>query len=102
MRGGAEGKAPLSEISPSEISALFIYSFRVRAEAWGACCLLPLWQEAERAYQLWKARQVADQQGSGAVAVKRGRGGEEGEAVLDFAVKRLKGDLFSDLIEYMG
>jgi hypothetical protein len=32
-------------------------------------CLGHGWQEAERAYQLWKARQVADQQGSGAVTV---------------------------------
>jgi hypothetical protein len=35
-------------------------------------------QEDERAYQLWKARQVTDQQGSGAVAVRGGRGGHEG------------------------
>jgi hypothetical protein len=63
------------------------------------------WQEAERAYLLWKARQVADRQGSGAVAVGEGRGGQEGEtgkALLDFAVHRLKGDLFSDLMEMMG
>jgi hypothetical protein len=39
------------------------------------------WQEAERAYLLWKARQVADQQGSGAVAVVEG--GQEGKALLD-------------------
>jgi hypothetical protein len=60
-------------------------------------------QEAERAYQLWKARQVADQQGSGAVAVV-GEGGEEREAkaaLLDFALNALKGDLFPDLMEYM-
>jgi hypothetical protein len=49
---------------------------------------------------------VADQQGSGAVAVV-GVGGEEGEegeakkALLDFAVHRLKGDLFPDLMDYM-
>jgi hypothetical protein len=62
-------------------------------------------QEAERAYLLWKARQVADQQGSGAVAVGGGRGGQEGEkgkALLDFALHGLKGDLFPDLMEYMG
>jgi hypothetical protein len=53
-------------------------------------------------YLLWKARQVADQQGSGAVAVPRGRGREEREALVDFAVKRLKGGLFPDLMEYMG
>jgi hypothetical protein len=66
--------------------------------------------EADRAYLLWKARRVADQQGSGAVAVvggadKEGEEGEEGEAkeaLLDFAVHRLKGDLFPDLMEYMG
>jgi hypothetical protein len=63
------------------------------------------WQEAERAYLLWKARQVADQQGSGAVAVEGEEGEEEGEerkALLDFAVHGLKGDLFPDLVEYMG
>jgi hypothetical protein len=47
---------------------------------------------------LWKAREVADQQGSGAIAIKRGRG----EALVDFAIKRLKGDLFPELMEYMG
>jgi hypothetical protein len=62
-------------------------------------------QEAERAYLLWKARQVADQQGSGAVAVEGGQEGEEGEegkALVDFAVHGLKGDLFPDLMEYDG
>jgi hypothetical protein len=61
--------------------------------------------EAERAYLLWKARRVADQQGSGAVAVKGGQEGEEGgakEALVDFAVNFLKGDLFLDLMEFMG
>jgi hypothetical protein len=60
------------------------------------------WQEAERAYQVWKARQVADQQGSGAVAVRGGSRGEEGKPLLDYAVHRLKGNLFPDLMEYMG
>jgi hypothetical protein len=63
------------------------------------------WQEAERAYLLWKARQVIDQQGSGAVAVPRGRGGLEVKkttALLDFAVHQLKGDVFPDLMEMMG
>jgi hypothetical protein len=71
-----------------------------------ACVLpWPWWQEVERAYLLWKARRVADQEGSGAVAV---RGGEEGEkaekreALLDFAVHGLKGDLFPSLMELMG
>jgi hypothetical protein len=62
------------------------------------------WQDAERAYLLWKARQVADQQESGAVAVEGGQEGEEGEAKeaqVDFAVNFLKGDLFSDLLDYM-
>jgi hypothetical protein len=67
------------------------------AEAWGILSS-SLWQEAERAYLLWKARQVADQEGSGAVAVE----GEERKALLDFAVHGLKGDLFTDLMEYMG
>jgi hypothetical protein len=62
---------------------------------WPACCV---WhggsKEGERAYQLWKARQVADQQGSGAVAVEgeeEGKEGEAKEALLDFAVHGLKG-----------
>jgi hypothetical protein len=59
-------------------------------------------QEAERAYVLWKARQVADQQGSSAVAVEGGQGGEERKALVDFAVHGLKSDLFPDLMEYMG
>jgi hypothetical protein len=59
-------------------------------------------QEAERAYQLWKARQVADQQGSGAVAVPRGQEGEEGRALVDWVVHGLKGDLFPDLVEVVG
>jgi hypothetical protein len=61
-------------------------------------------QEAERAYQLWKARQVADQQGSGAVAVPRGKKGgkrRETRALLDFALNHLKGDLFTDLLDMM-
>jgi hypothetical protein len=45
-----------------------------------ASCPLCGWQEAERAYLLWKARQVADQQGSGAVVVGGDGQGEEGEA----------------------
>jgi hypothetical protein len=64
-----------------------------------------MWQEAERAFLLWKARQVADQQGGGAVAVPRGRGGLEVKktrALVDFVVHGLKGDLFPDLMEYMG
>jgi hypothetical protein len=63
-------------------------------------------QEAERAYQLWKARRVADQQGSGAVAVGGwwwwGQEAQKRRAVVDFAVYRMKGDLFADLMEYMG
>jgi hypothetical protein len=63
------------------------------------------WQEAERSFLLYKARQVADQQGSGAVAVvgeEEGKEGKEGEAILDYAVHGLKGDLFPSLMEYMG
>jgi hypothetical protein len=60
------------------------------------------WQEAERAYQLWKARQVADQQGSGAVAVVGEQDVEERKVLLDYAVHRLKGDLFPGLMELMG
>jgi hypothetical protein len=62
------------------------------------------WQEAERAYLLWKARQVADQRRRGAVVIvgPRGRGGEEQKALMNFAVHELKGDLFADLMEHMG
>jgi hypothetical protein len=51
---------------------------------------------------------VADQQGSGAVAVGGGQEGEEEEAgearraLLDFALHHLKGDLFPDLMDMMG
>jgi hypothetical protein len=48
---------------------------------------------------------VADQQGSGAVAVPRARGGLEVKktrTLLDYAVHGLKGDLFPELMEYMG
>jgi hypothetical protein len=45
---------------------------------------------------------VADQQGSGAVAVEGGREGEAGKALVDFAVHGLKADLFPELMEYMG
>jgi hypothetical protein len=60
-----------------------------------------VWQEAERAYQLWKARQVADQEGSGAVVVRGGRRGEERKALVDWVVHGLKEDLFPGLMEYM-
>jgi hypothetical protein len=67
------------------------------------CCLgHGGWQEAERAYLLWKARQVADQHGSGAVAVEGGQEGEVKEALVDHVLHGLKGDLFPDLMEYMG
>jgi hypothetical protein len=56
-------------------------------------------QEAERAYQLWKARQVADQQGSGAVAVDGGSRGQE--VLMDFTLHHLKGDLFTELMDMM-
>jgi hypothetical protein len=62
------------------------------------------WQEAERAYLLWKARQVADQQRSGVMAVEGDEEGEEGEAkeaLVNFAVNILKGDLFPELMDYM-
>jgi hypothetical protein len=68
----------------------------------GCCVGYGAWQEAEAVYQLWKARQVADQQGSGAVAVKAGPGAEEEGALVDWVVHRLKKDLFPDLMEYMG
>jgi hypothetical protein len=72
-------------------------------------------QEAELAYLLWRARQVADQQGSGAVAVggegrrrkrvrrrRRKRRTRRREVLLDFAVHELNRDMFSELMEYMG
>jgi hypothetical protein len=56
---------------------------------------------------VWKARQVADQHGSGAVAVRSARRGLGGErqakmALLDFVVHGLKEDLFPSLMEFMG
>jgi hypothetical protein len=45
---------------------------------------------------------VADQQGVAGVAVKGPGEGEETKALVDFAVNGLKGDLFPDLMEYMG
>jgi hypothetical protein len=60
------------------------------------------WQEAERAYLIWKARQVADQQGSGAVGVPTAGQEGDGRALVDYVVHKLKGDLFPDLMEYMG
>jgi hypothetical protein len=59
-------------------------------------------QEAVRAYQLWKARQVADQQGRGAVAVRGVSRGKERAVLLDYALHHLKGDLFTDLMDMMG
>jgi hypothetical protein len=93
--GGAGGEI-LSCSSPPSAHAFPISRLRRGDSSWA------WWQEAERAYLLWKARQVADEQGSGAVAVKGEEEGKEGEALVDFAVKRLKGDLFPDLVEYMG
>jgi hypothetical protein len=59
------------------------------------------WQEAERSYLLWNARQVADQQGPAAVAVASDRGAHR-RVVVGYAVHRLKGDLFPDLMALMG
>jgi hypothetical protein len=55
---------------------------------------------------LWKARQVADQHGSGAVAVRGWWSWEQEtrkrKALVDFVVHDLKGDLFPELMGYMG
>jgi hypothetical protein len=67
------------------------------------------WQEAERAYVLWKARRRVEQQGAGAVAVKGAASNKRGaaeepsqdKALLDFAVNRLKADLFPGLMDMM-
>jgi hypothetical protein len=57
-------------------------------------------QEAQKAYMLWKARQMVDQLGSGTAAVlgaeKYGR-----SALVDFAIHGLKEDLFSEVMDYM-
>jgi hypothetical protein len=45
---------------------------------------------------------VADQQGIDAVAVDGDEEGDARKALVDFAVHGLKGDLFPDLMEYMG
>jgi hypothetical protein len=60
------------------------------------------WQEAERAYLLWKARRVVDQQGSGAVVVGAEEEEAAGKEVVDWVVHGLKGDLFPELMEMMG
>jgi hypothetical protein len=102
VRGGAGGEILFSALSPLLGTALLISWLR---KSVGVRCLCHVWQEAERAYLLWKARQVADEQGSGAVAVAGGDEGKEGEAkeaLVDFAVNKLKGDLFPQLMEYMG
>jgi hypothetical protein len=44
---------------------------------------------------------VADQQGSGAVRLLMGPGGEEGNALLGYALHGLKGDLFPELMDLM-
>jgi hypothetical protein len=44
---------------------------------------------------------VAEQKGSGAVAEEGGEEGEAKEAVVDFVVHHLKGDLFPDLMDMM-
>jgi hypothetical protein len=36
------------------------------------------------------------------VAVEGGQEGEKGKALVDYALNHLKGDLFPDLMEYMG
>jgi hypothetical protein len=54
-------------------------------------------------YQLKKARRIADEEGSGAVAVRGGRGGLEGRktrALVDWVVHGVKGDLFPELMEF--
>jgi hypothetical protein len=112
--GGGSDVSAEGRLECVEALKVRLYIF---AHSFGACCLIKWlkrerclivhgrWQEAERAYLLWKARQVADQQGSGGVAVEGGEDkGEEGEAkeaLLDFAVNFLKGDLFTDLMDYM-
>jgi hypothetical protein len=99
VRGGAGGETlEFCSPFPTAAHAVFISELRRGVLPWAR------WQDAERAYQLWKARQVADQPGSGAVAVRGGRGGQEGEereALVGFVVLRLKGDLFPDFMEYM-
>jgi hypothetical protein len=56
------------------------------------------WQEAERAFQRPSgrrtARQVAEQQESGGVAVEGGQEGKEGEAPVDTVVQGLPEDEF--------
>jgi hypothetical protein len=96
VRGGAGGEILSCSQSFSTCPADQL------AEALVSCRGHGGWQEEEGTYLLWKARQVADQQGSGAVAVPRGPGGEEGAAILDFAVHGLKRDLFPDLMDFMG
>jgi hypothetical protein len=95
MRGGAGGEVlrPLSLPSPSvPVSWLSrgVLSWPLVVAGGGAG--LPAVE----------ARQVADQQGSGAVVVEGGQEGEEKRALMDWVVHGLKGDLFPDLMEMMG
>jgi ankyrin repeat protein len=62
-------------------------------------------QEYERSYLIWKACEVADRQGDGAVTVVQGgRGGqaEMAHATADFVIHRLKKELIPQLMEFMG
>jgi hypothetical protein len=62
------------------------------------------WQEAEQVYLLWRARQLVDEKGSGAVAVAGwcwGHQAQKTRALVDFAVHRLNGDSFPILMDYM-
>jgi hypothetical protein len=64
---------------------------------------LAWWQGAELAFQLWKTRQVAGENGKRTVSVKDPRG-EEGEAAAALATFTLKGmqkPVFNKLMDYM-
>jgi hypothetical protein len=93
VRGGAEGQVPSLCLPRIALSASL-------AELTELLCWA--WQEAERAYLLWKARKVADQQGSGALTVEGRERGEEEKALVDWVVHGLKGDLFPDLMKLVG
>jgi hypothetical protein len=95
VRGGAGGEILASPLPSLGTTVVKSWLRRGVLSSWA------WWQAPELAYQVWKARQVADQQGSGAVAVEGGQQGEARKALVDFVVLRLKGDLFPALMEMM-
>jgi hypothetical protein len=103
VRGGAGGEILSSTLILVPEHLLLFYISWLRQKA---CCLgHGGWQEAERAYLLYKARQWPTSRGAARWrwwgGDEEGEEGEKKKALLDFVVHRLNGDLFPDLMEYM-